>query len=82
MGPFHDNVFFLGVCRIAEQQGIVVVSHSHNSQTNLGDVKDVLKRPDMQMMRGKHYCFTVKTQAWHLIAGGNFRLFNFDYVVG
>ena len=69
MSTSYGNVFFLGVARIAGQQGIVVASHSYNTKTDLGAVKQVLEQPNMQMAPGKHYSFTVGQLAWHLIAG-------------
>ena len=65
----YGNVFFLGVARIAGQQGIIVVSHSYDTETDLGAVKQVLEQPNMQMSPGKHRSFTVGKLAWHLIAG-------------
>lgn len=69
MSTPYGNVFFLGVARIASQQGIIVASHSYNTETDLGAVKQVLEQPNMQMSPGKHYSFTVGKLAWHLIAG-------------
>lgn len=68
MSTSYGNVFFLGVARIAGQ-GIVVASHSYNTETDLGAVKQVLEQPNMTMAPGKHYSFTVGQLAWHLIAG-------------
>lgn len=76
MTPSYDNVFFIGVGRLSGQQGFIVVSHSYKSQTDLGAIKEALVHPDMQMVRGKHYSFTVKTLAWHLTAGGNISFFD------
>ena len=69
MSPSDGNVFFLGVARIAGDQGIVVASHSYNTATDLGAVKQVLEQPNLQMAPGKHYSFTVDQLAWHFIAG-------------
>lgn len=64
----YNNVFFLGVARMAGQ-GIIMASHSYNTDTDLGGVKQVLEQPNMNMSPGKHYSFTVAQLAWHLIAG-------------
>jgi hypothetical protein len=66
--PFYENVFFVGVARIA-QQGIVVASYSYNTDTDIGGVKQVLDQPNMNMQVGKHYSFSVGKLAWHLISG-------------
>ena len=63
----YNNVFFLGVARVAGQ-GIVVASYSYNSETDLGGVKQVLEQPNMQLSPGKHYSFSVGQSSWHLIA--------------
>jgi hypothetical protein len=68
MSTSYGNVFFLGVARIANQ-AIIVASHSYNTVTDLGAVKQVLEQPNMSMAPGKHYSFTVNKLAWHLIAG-------------
>ena len=68
MSPSYGNVFFLSVARIANQ-AIIVASHSYNTVTDLGAVKQVLEQPNMSMAPGKHYSFTVNKLAWHLIAG-------------
>lgn len=68
MSTSYGNVFFLGVARIAGQ-GIIVASHSYNTETDLGAIRQVLEQPNMQMAPGKHYSFTVSKLAWHLIAG-------------
>lgn len=65
---FYENVFFLGVARIAGQ-GVVVASYSYNTETDLSGVKQVLEQPNMNMSPGKHYSFSVGQMAWHLIAG-------------
>ena len=69
MSTSYGNVFFLGVARIASQVGIIVASHSYNTETDLGAVKQVLEQSNFKMMPGKHYSITVKQLAWHLIAG-------------
>ena len=67
--PTHfNNVFFLGVARMAGQ-GLVIASYSYNTETDLSGVKQVLDQPNMNMQQGKHYTFTVAETAWHLIAG-------------
>jgi hypothetical protein len=65
---YYGNVHFLGVARVAGQ-GIVIASHSYNTETDLNGVKQVLEQPNMTMSPGKHYSFTVAQVAWHLIAG-------------
>lgn len=65
---FNENVYFLGVARLAGQ-GIVVASYSYNTDTDLSGVKQVLEQPNMNMSPGKHYSFAVGQMAWHLIAG-------------
>jgi hypothetical protein len=68
MAQTYGNVFFLGVARLAGS-GIVVASHSYNTETDIDGVKQVLEQPNMNMVQGKHYSFTVGQVAWHLIAG-------------
>ena len=68
MTTSYGNIFFLGVARIANQ-AIIMASHSYNTVTDLGAVKQVLEQPNMSMAPGKHYSFTVNKLAWHLIAG-------------
>ena len=46
-----------------------MASHSYNTETDLGGVKQVLEQPNMNMAPGKHYSFSVGQLAWHLIAG-------------
>ena len=65
----QQNVFFMGVARIADGQAIIISSHSYNSETQLPTVKEVLQQPNMSLSAGKHYSFNVSTLAWHLIAG-------------
>jgi len=67
MSTAYGNVFFLGVARIADE-AIIVASHSFNTETDLGAVKQVLEQPNMTMSPGKHYSFSVGQLAWHLIA--------------
>lgn len=64
----YGNVYFLGVARISGQ-AYVVASYSYNSETDIGGVKQVLEQPNMNMVPGKHYSFSVAQSAWHLIAG-------------
>lgn len=65
---FYGNVHFLAVARIAGQ-GIVVASHSYNTETDLNGVRSVLEQPNMSIQPGKHYSFNVAQLGWHLIAG-------------
>lgn len=75
----NQNVFFVGVARIAGQ-GIVVGSFSYNTETDLVGVKQVIEQPNLSMIAGKHYSFTVGQVAWHLIQGNiTFLLFNFEF---
>ena len=64
---YFGNVHFVGVARVAGQ-GIVIASHSYNTETDLNGVKQVLEQPNMTMSPGKHYSFSVAQVAWHLIA--------------
>mmetsp|Transcript_9628 Transcript_9628/g.14491 ORF Transcript_9628/g.14491 Transcript_9628/m.14491 type:complete len:232 (-) Transcript_9628:201-896(-) len=64
---YYGNVHFLGVARIAGT-GIVIASHSYNTETDLNGVRQVLEQPNMSMAPGKHYSFNVAQLAWHLIA--------------
>ena len=67
---FYENVFFVGVARIA-QQGIVIASYSYNTDTDISGVKQVLDQPNMNMQVGKHYSFSSGKLAWHLISGAS-----------
>jgi hypothetical protein len=68
-GPvFYGNVHFCGVARVDRGEGIVIASHSHNTETQLDGVKQVLQQPNMQMQPGKHYSFSAAGNAWHLIS--------------
>ena len=51
----YGNIFFMAVGRIAGGNSIIVVSHSHNTETDLAAVKQVLEQPNMTMSPGKHY---------------------------
>jgi hypothetical protein len=64
----YGNVYFLGVARIA-QVAYVVAAFSYHTETDINAIKQVLEQPNMNMMPGKHYSFTVGQIAWHLIAG-------------
>lgn len=66
---YFGNLHFLGVARIAGQ-GIVVASHSYNTETDLNGVRQVLEQPNMSIAPGKHYSFGVAQVMWHLISGG------------
>jgi hypothetical protein len=68
MSSGYNNVYFVGVARIATQ-AYVVAAFSYHSETDVNAIKQVLEQPNMQMSPGKHYTFTVGTVAWHLIAG-------------
>jgi hypothetical protein len=39
--------------------GVIVCSHSYNTETELHAVRQVLEQPNMQMAPGKHYAFSV-----------------------
>lgn len=64
---YFGNLHFLGVARIAGS-GIVVASHSYNTETDLNGVRQVLEQPNMTIAPGKHYSFGVAQVMWHLIA--------------
>lgn len=65
---YFGNVNFLGVARVAGQ-GIVVASHSYNTEIDLNGVRQVLEQPNMSIAPGKHYSFGVAQVMWHLISG-------------
>ena len=65
---FFGNVHFMGVARIDRGEGVVIASHSHDAETDLDGVKQVLGQPNMQMSPGKHYSFSAAGSAWHMIA--------------
>lgn len=65
---YFGNVHFLGVARIAGT-GIVIASHSYNTEIDLNGVRQVLEQPNMNLTSGKHYSFNVGPHAWHLISG-------------
>lgn len=65
-----QNVFFVGIARV-DRQGVVVGSYSYNTETDLTGVRQVLEQPDMNIMVGKHYSFTVAQLAWHIIQDDN-----------
>ena len=67
------NIYFLAVGRV-QGEGIVVASHSNDSNVELSGVTQVIEQPTMNMQPGKHYSFDVgkkdsPSQAWHLISG-------------
>mmetsp|Transcript_35693 Transcript_35693/g.33835 ORF Transcript_35693/g.33835 Transcript_35693/m.33835 type:complete len:233 (+) Transcript_35693:95-793(+) len=62
----HGNIFFAAVARIAGH-GVIVCSHSYNTETELDAVRQVLEQPNMQMAPGKHYAFSVGQLGWHII---------------
>jgi len=64
---YFGNVHFVGVARISGQ-GIVVASHSYNTETDLNGVRQVLEQPNMNIAPGKHYSFDVSQVMWHLIS--------------
>lgn len=65
---YYGNVHFLGVGRVAGQ-GIIIASHSYNTETDLDGVRQVLEQPNMSMAPGKHYSFNAAQLSWHLISG-------------
>jgi hypothetical protein len=65
---YFGNVHFLGVARVAGT-GIVIASHSYNTEIDLNGVRQVLEQPNMNLTPGKHYSFNVGPHAWHLISG-------------
>jgi hypothetical protein len=75
----YGNVHFLAVARI-QGQGIILASHSYNTETDLNGVRQVLEQPNMSMQPGKHYNFNVAQLAWHLIAGLSFYYFFKKYI--
>lgn len=68
----YGNIFFTAVCRLDGNHATVICSHSHNTETDLNGVKQVLEQPNMTMSPAKHYSFTVGQLAWHIIAGSYF----------
>jgi hypothetical protein len=70
----------MGVARIADE-AIIVASHSFNTETDLGAVKQVLEQPSMEMSPGKHYSFSVGQLAWHLIAGDNSGQYHHHFIL-
>jgi hypothetical protein len=64
---YIHTYIYTGVARLAGQ-GILVASHSHNTETDRDAVRQVLEQPNMQMNPGKHYAFSVGQLGWHLIA--------------
>jgi hypothetical protein len=70
---YFGNVHFLGVARVAGT-GIVIASHSYNTEIDLNGVRQVLEQPNMNLTAGKHYSFNVGPHAWHLISGNSLLL--------
>ena len=66
---YQQNLFFMGVARIAGQAVVMCSCSYKNTETDLGSVKQVLEQPNMNLVAGKHYGFNVSTFAWHMIAG-------------
>ena len=66
---YFGNVHFLSVARVEKGRGIVMASHSYNTEIDVNGVKQVLEQPNLSMSPGKHYSFSVGQSAWHLIAG-------------
>jgi hypothetical protein len=72
----YNNVFFVCAARMAGH-AIVMASYSHNTETELGAVKQALEQPNMNMQPGKHYSFNVGQLAWHIISGKTSSFFSF-----
>ncbi len=67
---YYGNLLFIGVARVENAQGVIIASHSYNTETSLDGVKQVLEQPNtMGMEAGKHYTFNVGSLSWHLIEG-------------
>ena len=73
----NQNVFFVGVARMDDDQGVVIGNFSYNTETDLSGVKRVLEQPNFNMVQGKHYNFTIGEVSWHLIQGALLYLTNF-----
>jgi hypothetical protein len=67
----NQNVYFVGVSRMESGEGVIVGSFSYNTETELSGVKSVLEQPNVNIIPGKHYSFTVGQVAWHLIQDDN-----------
>ena len=52
MSKYYGNVQFLAVARLSFGQGIVMASHSYNTETDLAAVKQVLEQPNMSLNPG------------------------------
>jgi len=65
---YFGNVYFLAVARIEKGRGIVMASHSYNSEIDINGVKKVIEQPNISITPSKHYGFSVGQSAWHLIA--------------
>lgn len=63
----NQNIFFVGVARMEDDRGVIIGNFSYNTETDLSGVKKVLEQPNLQMVQGKHYNFTVGEVSWHLI---------------
>lgn len=68
MSQFHGNIHFVAVARLSFGNGIIMTSHSYNTETDLNAVKQVLEQPNMSLNPGKHYSFSVNNTQWHIIA--------------
>jgi hypothetical protein len=65
----QQNIFFICVARLEYGRGVLLGSHSHNTDTDLNGVRKVLEQPDIDLQMGKHYSFVIGEVAWHLIQG-------------
>ena len=70
MSKQQQNVFYVGVARIAAGKGVVVGSYSFKgADVDNSGVRSVLEQPTLNLAAGKHYSFAVGQAAWHLIQG-------------
>lgn len=46
---FFGNVHFMGIARIDRGEPIIIASHSHDSETDLNGVKQVLGQPNIKV---------------------------------
>ena len=69
MAANFGNIYFLAVARVNGRESIVVASYSHNTETDLNAVRQVLDQPNMKITPGKFYNFSVGQLAWSLIGG-------------
>ena len=51
------NVQFLAVARLSFREGIIMASHSYNTETDLTAVKQVLEQPNMSLNPGTFITF-------------------------